>query len=65
MRLSVVLSKVLQGSLPDLCGAVPLIGQPIRGQIYTKEQNNMSDYEILMVMLTVVVIAVESMQLKH
>lgn len=48
-----------------MCGAVPLIGQPIRGQIYTKEQNNMSDYEILMVMLTVVVIAVESMQLKH
>ena len=42
-----------------------LTGHPIRGQIYKKEQNNMSDYEILMVMLTVVVIAVESMQLKH
>lgn len=42
-----------------------MIGQPIRGQIYTKELFVMSDYEILMVMLTVIVIAVESMQLKH
>ena len=42
-----------------------LTGQPIRGQIYTKEQNNMSDYEILMVVLTVVIIAIESAHLTH